>query len=69
MYQYYIEDDCEDQGFSSQDYCSKWECQEGFKDGKPVYPKLILEGVFWCCPKCHGSYGENPHVNCPSMRK
>jgi hypothetical protein len=44
-------DDEADQGFSSTDHCTRWDC------GKPT---LVKRGKFWCCPKCGSSYGENP---------
>ncbi len=58
--------DCEDQGTGATDRCTR--CRTGF-DGnlRPIYPKLELYGVFWCCPECHASYGTNPHANCPAV--
>ncbi len=56
--------DCEDQGFSRlSDGCLRTECQT-WEPGatRPTHPQLVAVtrhgGTWWCCPKCHGSYGE-----------
>lgn len=55
-----MDDDCEDQALCPTKVCTKFECQwwEGDVRHRPV---LELRGKFWCCPKCHSSYGERPH--------
>jgi len=56
--------DCEDQGMGATYRCTR--CRIGFHtDGKPIYARLELRGKFWCCVSCGGSYGTNPHPNCP----
>lgn len=63
---YMVDDDCEDQALCETDVCLIFKCQQGFDDGgKPVRPKLVKRGRFWCCPSCGSSYGEKPH---PDLR-
>lgn len=60
------DNDCEDQAFAATKVCLQWKCQE-WRAGAPTpwKPPLVLRGKFWCCPKCGGSYGANPHPDCP----
>lgn len=55
-----------DEVFTPMTHCYRWECQEWDKS-IPVYPTLVPRKVwgttFMCCPKCGGSYGEQPKVN------
>jgi len=48
---------CEDQMLTPlSDGCRQSRCIT-FKDGKPLYPKLVEARNFWRCPKCGGFYG------------
>lgn len=59
------DDDCEDQALVETTTCTL--CWIGFSDdGRPIYPKLEKLGKFWCCPKCHSSYGAQPFTPLPS---
>lgn len=58
------DDDCEDQALVPTTVCTRFECQT-WEGDEQIKPTLVKRGRFWCCPKCSGSYGENPH---PSMR-
>jgi hypothetical protein len=54
---------CEDQGYGLlSDGCRK--CQTFDARGRVVRPQFIQvrtgAGVFWQCPRCHGSYGPVP---------
>jgi hypothetical protein len=40
--------------------CVRFECQT-WDGALPVQPHLVRRGEFWCCPRCGGSYGTNPH--------
>ena len=56
----YIENDCEDQGFTRlEDGC--FVCLPDFVRGKPVRQKLVKlqrnGSWWWVCEKCGGSYG------------
>lgn len=42
---------CEDQACGPTDTCVKWPCYG---------TELVKRGRYWVCPKCLGSYGENP---------
>lgn len=53
-----VEADCEDQALVATDRCTRWGCNNA---------KLEQRGIFWCCPKCMASYGENPHPDCPPI--
>ena len=49
-----------DQGLCPTDECILFKCQKGFDDdGKPIRPRLVLRGIYWCCPDCGSSYGEH----------
>lgn len=65
-----VENDCEDQGFSSTKVCTKFECQEWRRgETSPWHPPLVLKDGYWCCLKCGASYGVNPHPDCPPPPK
>jgi hypothetical protein len=49
---------CEDQATGPTDHCTIWGCKNA---------KLVKRGRFWCCPKCGGSYGENPFEGADSL--
>ena len=57
----YVENDCEDQGFTKlSDGC--FACLPDFdKRGKPVRPKIVKKRergfLLWACEKCGGNYG------------
>lgn len=53
---------CEDQACPPTDACTKFECQTWDGD-TPVKPKLVKRGLYWCCPTCGASYGENPFAD------
>lgn len=56
-----VENDCEDQGFALLSdgcrSCQYWEPEKSV----PTRPQLVKVerhgGVWWCCPRCHASYG------------
>lgn len=51
---------CEEQALVPTDVCLNWRCIEWNQESEtPVKPMLVLKGEFWCCPKCHASYGKN----------
>ena len=57
----FVENDCEDQGFTDlKDGC--FVCLPDFdRRGKPVRPKIVKKRergyLLWACEKCGGNYG------------